>query len=86
MSGAATSLRGSAQAGRQAAFAATGGSMQAAGGAPSSGFSAAASSPPDWAQRLRRDQAMSHGVSTAAHAVRAGDQGGGSSSISLQQD
>jgi type IV secretion system protein TrbL len=42
--------------------------------------------PPDWAQRMRRDQAMSHGISTAAHAVRSGEHGGGSSSVSLHQD
>jgi type IV secretion system protein TrbL len=41
---------------------------------------------PDWAQRMRRDQAVSHGVSTAAHAVRSGEHGGGSSSVSLHQD
>ena len=42
--------------------------------------------PPGWAQRMRRDQAMSHGISTAAHAVRSGEHGGGSSSVSLHQD
>ncbi|MGP0007409.1 MAG: P-type conjugative transfer protein TrbL, partial [Methylocella sp.] len=41
---------------------------------------------PDWAQRMRRDQTMSHGVSTAAHAVRSGDHSGGSSSVSLNED
>ncbi len=41
---------------------------------------------PDWAQRMRRDQTMSHGVSAAAHAVRSGDHGGGSSSVSLNED
>jgi type IV secretion system protein TrbL len=86
-SSAGSSLQTSAQAGRQAAFAATGGSMQAAGGgAPSSAFSTFANGAPDWAHRLRRDQAMSHGFSTAAHAVRSGDHGGGSASVSLQQD
>jgi len=41
---------------------------------------------PSWAQRLRRDQTMSHGVSAAAHAVRSGDHGGGSASVSLKED
>ena len=41
---------------------------------------------PDWAQRMRRGQTMSHGVSAAAHAVRSGDHGGGSSSVSLNED
>jgi type IV secretion system protein TrbL len=42
--------------------------------------------PPDWAQRMRRDQAFSHGISTAAHAVCSGEHGGGSASVSLHQD
>ena len=46
----------------------------------------ASDGPPGWAQRMRRDQAMSHGISTAAHAVRSGEHGGGSSSVSLHQD
>ncbi|MGH8277700.1 MAG: P-type conjugative transfer protein TrbL, partial [Steroidobacteraceae bacterium] len=41
---------------------------------------------PDWAQRLRRDQTMSHGVSATAHAVRSGERGGGSASVSLKED
>jgi type IV secretion system protein TrbL len=41
---------------------------------------------PDWAQRMRRDQTMSHGVSAAAHAVRSCDHGGGSASVSLNED
>jgi type IV secretion system protein TrbL len=52
--------------------------------------SASASSPtngpPTWAQRLHRIQTMKSGASTAAHAVRSGDQGGGSNSIPLNQD
>jgi type IV secretion system protein TrbL len=42
--------------------------------------------PPPWARRLRREQAISHGVSAAAHAVRSGDQGGGSTSVDLKGD
>src|SRR6516162_381388 len=41
---------------------------------------------PEWAQRMRRHQAMSHGISAAAHAVRSGDHGGGSTSVSLSED
>jgi type IV secretion system protein TrbL len=44
------------------------------------------SGPPAWARRLRREQAISHGVSAAAHAVRSGDQGGGSTSVNLKED
>jgi type IV secretion system protein TrbL len=41
---------------------------------------------PAWAQRMRRHQAINHGVSAAAHAVRSGDHGGGSTSVSLSED
>ncbi|MGH6845094.1 MAG: P-type conjugative transfer protein TrbL [Methylocella sp.] len=41
---------------------------------------------PDWAQRMRRDQTVSHGVSAAAHVVRSGDHGGGPASVSLKED
>src|SRR5262249_5068726 len=45
-----------------------------------------AGSAPEWAQRLRRHQAMSHGIAAAAHAVRSGDHGGGSASVSLSEE
>lgn len=41
---------------------------------------------PAWAQRMRRHQAVSHGVSVATHAVRSGDHGGGSTSVPLSED
>jgi type IV secretion system protein TrbL len=41
---------------------------------------------PEWAQRMRRHQAMSHGISAAAHAVRSADHSGGSTSVSLSED
>ena len=44
------------------------------------------SSPPAWAQRMKRRQAMSHGTTAAAHAVRSGDSHGSGASISLRQD
>ncbi|WP_426411664.1 P-type conjugative transfer protein TrbL [Bradyrhizobium ganzhouense] len=40
-------------------------------------------SPPDWAQRMKRAQTISHGVSAATHAVRSADHGGSGSSIDL---
>jgi type IV secretion system protein TrbL len=40
--------------------------------------------PPAWARRMRREQVISHGVSAAAHAVRSGDHGGGSTSVDLK--
>ena len=42
--------------------------------------------PPAWARKLRREQAISHGISAAAHAVRSGDHGGGSTSVNLRGD
>src|SRR5215468_2631310 len=48
--------------------------------------SAPAGGAPEWAQRMRRHHAMSHGISAAAHAVRSGDHGGGSTSVSLSED
>jgi type IV secretion system protein TrbL len=42
--------------------------------------------PPAWARRMRRQQAISHGVSAAAHAVRSGDHGGGSASVDLKEN
>ena len=42
--------------------------------------------PPAWARKLRREQLASHGVSAAAHAVRSGDHGGGSTSVDLKGD
>ncbi|MNE16210.1 TrbL/VirB6 plasmid conjugal transfer protein [compost metagenome] len=41
---------------------------------------------PDWAQRMKRNSTIHHGVSNAAHTVRSGDHGGGSMSVSLNQD
>jgi type IV secretion system protein TrbL len=54
----------------------------AAGGSPSGG----PGGPPEWARKLRREQAMSHGISAAAHAVRSGDRGGGSGSVDLKEN
>jgi type IV secretion system protein TrbL len=45
-----------------------------------------AGSPPAWARKLRREQAISHGISAAAHTVRSGDHGGGSASVDLKGD
>lgn len=39
--------------------------------------------PPDWAQRMKRAQTISHGISAATHAVRSGDPGGSGSSVDL---
>ncbi|ACI93538.1 conjugal transfer protein TrbL [Afipia carboxidovorans OM5] len=91
----ADSLRSSYAAGRAAASNAAGGQASAGsavaagntstGGATGAG-AAASSAPPNWAARMKRSQTMSHGATAAAHAVRSGDHGGGSMSVSLDQD
>jgi type IV secretion system protein TrbL len=73
--------------GARGAAAATGGSstMGTIGGAAGEN-APSPSSPPAWAQRMKRHQTMSHGATAAAHAVRSGDSHGGGASISLRQD
>ena len=69
-----------AQSGARAAYAATGGRM-AGGALPAP----ANDGPPDWARRMKRQQSLQHGLSTAAHVVRSGDQGGGGTVVSLSE-
>lgn len=81
------SIKSSAAAGSNAVMSAAGltppdGVSDAAG----AGASPGAGAPPEWANRLRRSQAMSHGATAAAHAVRSGDSGGGSTNVPLSQD
>ncbi|WP_413993629.1 P-type conjugative transfer protein TrbL [Labrys okinawensis] len=91
------SMKSSTDAGAKSAFEVTGGSStmgtvggstEAANDASFSGSAAsgrAAGSPPDWAKRMQRSLRVSHGVQTAAHAVRSGDSHGGGSSIKLSE-
>ena len=67
-------------------FAASSGSAAGSAAAVNAPSSTAAGGAPDWAQRMRRHQAMSHGISATAHAVRSGDHAGGSTSVSLSED
>jgi len=82
---AAQSVRSSFADGVKTGFGATCGSSSmgtvANDAAPAATGSAA--NPPAWAQRMRRGQTMSHGVTLAAHAIRSGDSHGGGSSINL---
>jgi type IV secretion system protein TrbL len=79
---AAASLKSSYAAGR----AATAGGQAPAAAAASAPPSSASGAPPAWAARMKRSQTISHGATAAAHAVRSGDHGGGSMSVSLHQD
>ncbi|MFG1404135.1 P-type conjugative transfer protein TrbL [Xanthobacter sediminis] len=84
---AAGSMRDNFAAGARSSFAATGGSStkgtvgggEAAAPAPSS----SGSSPPAWAQRMRRNQSIHQGATTAAHVLRSGDSHGGGHSVDL---
>jgi type IV secretion system protein TrbL len=63
-----------------------GSTESAAGGASESSAAGGSSSgTPAWAARMKRSQRMSHGVQTAAHAVRSGDAHGGGSSVNLSE-
>ncbi len=59
------------------------------GGASAAGSSAAsetgAASPPPWAQRMKRSQSISRGVTAADHAIRSGDRPGGGSQVDLSE-
>jgi type IV secretion system protein TrbL len=83
---AADGMKSSFSDGAKSAFSATGGTstMGSIGGTASEAApSQAADGPPAWARRMKRSQALSHGVTAAAHAVRSGDSHGGGSSINL---
>ncbi len=75
---AAGSLQGSFVSGGQAGSHAAGGPPPNAQPTPS-----AAAGPPDWARRMKRGQALSHGATTVAQAVRSGDSHGSGASISV---
>lgn len=88
---AAGTLSGSFQKGAQAAFAASGGASSKgtiAGGAPGGAHGAdggVSASMPDWAKRMRTQQALQHGAMTAAQAIRSGDSAGGGHSVTLKE-
>jgi len=87
---AAGSVTQSFAAGAKSSFAATGGSSTqgtVGGGqsaaAPPTGATAGDAAPPAWAQRMRRNQAIHHGATAAANALRSGDSHGGGHSVDL---
>ncbi|MGQ0687026.1 P-type conjugative transfer protein TrbL [Bradyrhizobium sp.] len=79
---AASSLKSSFEAGGRGA---TGEGSMAGSDAAASSAVATASNPPAWARRMKRAQTINHGTSTAAHAVRSGDHGGGGASVDLSE-
>ncbi len=82
---AADSMKESYRGGARGAVEATGGTIT--GGATTEGGAAASSSsaPPAWAKAMKRSQAINHGASVAAHAVRSGDSHGGGTSVNLSE-
>ena len=84
---AAGSMRDSFAAGARSSFAATGGSSTkgtvGGGEAATPTPSSSGSSPPAWAQRMRRNQSIHQGATTAAHVLRSGDSHGGGHSVDL---
>jgi type IV secretion system protein TrbL len=73
----------------QSSFSDGGRAAEATGGITPTGSGSGGTTSSDpasaWAKRMKRGQAMRHGVSTAAHAIRSGDAHGGGSSINLSE-
>ena len=88
---AAESAKSSFSDGARAGLGVTGGSSSQGtiGGASVAGAAAPASAPaggpPAWAQQMHRRQALNHGTTMAAHAVRSGDSHGGGSSVNISE-
>ncbi|UVV69220.1 P-type conjugative transfer protein TrbL [Brucella anthropi] len=86
---ASESVKSSFSDGVKGGFGASGGSstMGTVGGAAEASAPAAAASatPPAWARRMKGSQALNHGATIAAHAVRSGDSHGPGSSVNLSE-
>ncbi len=87
---ASESVKSSFTDGARAGFGATGGTSTAgsiggASAAPEAAAPASPAGPPAWAQRMQRGQALNHGTTMAAHAVRSGDSHGSGSSVNLSE-
>jgi type IV secretion system protein TrbL len=55
------------------------------GGGPAPNTAPTAEAPPAWAQRMRHEQTLGHGVSAATRAIGDGDSGGPGASIDLSE-
>ncbi len=87
---AAESVKSSFSDGARAGLGVTGGSttqgtIGGASAAASTAPTAPAGGPPAWAQQMHRRQALNHGTTMAAHAVRAGDSHGSGSSVNISE-
>jgi type IV secretion system protein TrbL len=91
----AGALGASFQKGAQAAFAASGGASTqgtitgvgpgVGPGVAHSAAGGASSSMPDWAKRMRTQQALQHSAMTAVQAIRSGDSASGGHSVTLKE-
>jgi type IV secretion system protein TrbL len=86
VAGAVGMRAGAAAIGRAAGAISSAGSSGILSGAAMQSSTDSPGGPPAWARRMRREQTISHGISAAAHAVRSGDHGGGSTSVDLKGD
>jgi type IV secretion system protein TrbL len=87
---AADSVKSSFSDGARAGLGVTGGSttqgtIGGASAAASTAPATPAGGPPAWAQQMHRRQALNHGTTMAAHAVRAGDSHGSGSSVNISE-
>jgi type IV secretion system protein TrbL len=64
---------------------AAGGRAVTGGNSPAGASQAEASGPPAWAQRMKRNQTVSQGISAADHAIRSGDRPIGGSGVDLSE-
>jgi type IV secretion system protein TrbL len=82
---AADSMKESYRGGARGAVEATGGTITGGATTESGAAASSSSAPPAWAKAMKRSQAINHGASAAAHAVRSGDSHGGGTSINLSE-
>ena len=82
---AAEAMRESYRGGARSAVEATGGAITGGASTDRGAQVSTASAPPAWAQRMKRTQALNHGATAAAHAVRSGDSHGGGVSVDLSE-
>ncbi|MCA1472562.1 P-type conjugative transfer protein TrbL [Bradyrhizobium sp. BRP19] len=84
---AAGAMRESFASGARAGVVNTGGTSTmgtiGSGEAANDGAASQAASPPAWARRVKRNQAVIHGAQTAAQALKSGDSHGGGHSVDL---
>jgi len=63
-----------------------GGAAATASTLGSGSFGRGSSAEPAWARRMKHCQHLTHGASTASHAIHSGDRGGAGSAIDLKED